>query len=63
MAVDMATALGFSDQTIAQMAENEYDKTILERTWSCLKILDTCLRSGEFNADGAPCALPLPSLN
>ena len=46
MAVDMAAVLGFSDQAIAQMAESEYDKTILQATWACVGILHNALRSG-----------------
>lgn len=47
MAVDMAAMLGFSDQAIAQMAETEYDKTILQATWTCVNILHGALRSGK----------------
>lgn len=41
----MAHELGFSEYSIAQMAESLYDQKILQSTWDCVKVLDGHVRS------------------
>ncbi|EKM54162.1 uncharacterized protein PHACADRAFT_257807 [Phanerochaete carnosa HHB-10118-sp] len=43
-ATELAAKMGFSDQAIAQMATDEYERTILQATWSCVAILDNAVR-------------------
>lgn len=45
MAVELAAKLGFSDQSVAQMTNDEYERTILTATWSCVNILNNAVRS------------------
>ncbi|KIP08496.1 hypothetical protein PHLGIDRAFT_88151 [Phlebiopsis gigantea 11061_1 CR5-6] len=44
-AISMAHELGFSEYSIAQMAESLYDQKILQSTWDCVKVLDGHVRS------------------
>ena len=48
MAVEMAAKLGFSEQALAQMTNDQYERTILQATWSCVAILDNAVRSGVY---------------
>lgn len=46
MAIDMAAKLGLTEDAIMQLVIGEYDRTILQATWSCVNILRNSVDSG-----------------
>ncbi|GJE95835.1 Zn(II)2Cys6 transcription factor [Phanerochaete sordida] len=45
MAIELAQKLGFSEQALAQMTTEQYERTILQATWTCVNILEGAVRN------------------
>lgn len=57
----LAVRLGFSDHTISQMAETEYDRNILQTTWHYVQVTNDAVSNGASFA--APTASGLTDIS